>query len=43
MRLDRPDLIISMPERTAKKALKHVLTKSLIAIGLAVLISVLIS
>lgn len=43
MRLDRPDLIITAPERTTKKTIKYVLTKSLIAVGVAILISVLIN
>lgn len=43
MRLDRPDLIITAPEHTAKKTIKYVLTKSLIAVGVAILISVLIN
>lgn len=43
MRLYRPDLIINVPERTAKKTRKAVIKRSLIAIGIAALISVLIS
>jgi hypothetical protein len=43
MRLDRPDLIISAPERTTKKTIKYVFTRSLIAVGVAILISVLIN
>lgn len=43
MRLDRPDLVISIPERTTKKTFKHVFTKSLIAVGVVILISVLIN